>query len=67
MSNQRPRVRIRRVHLIVAMISAALFVDSGLPHRNVQAESDDAKARDAQESEETTRLIKAEQIGRAHV
>ncbi len=61
MSRQRARVQIRRVHLIVAMISATLCVVSGPPLGNVRAEPDDAKARDAQESEETTRLIKAEQ------
>jgi hypothetical protein len=47
--------------MIVATISGAVCLFSWPPHRTLHAEPDDAKARDMQESEETTRLIKAEQ------
>ncbi len=53
-------MRVRRICLSVGWVPVALCLCLLELHRTVLAVPDDAKARDAQESEETTGLIKAE-------
>ena len=56
----RPRSRLQPFCLLVGTVSAALGVGLWCLHADVRAEPQDVQVQKAQESEETTRLIKAE-------